>query len=59
MILPAMVLLGMRMIIGERIRPMLVSVDQWITRNAASALGWVLGIAGFLIAGDAITRLLA
>jgi hypothetical protein len=57
MILPAMVLLGMRMIIGERIRPMLVSVDQWITRNAASALGWVLGIAGFLIAVDAITRL--
>jgi hypothetical protein len=59
MILPAMVLLSMRMIVGERIRPMLVSVDQWITRNAASALGWVLGIAGFLIAGDAITKLLA
>lgn len=58
MILPAMVLLSLRMIVGERIRPMLLSVDQWITRNAASALGWVLGIAGFLIAGDAITKLL-
>jgi hypothetical protein len=58
MILPAMVLLSLRMIVGERIRPMLLSVDQWITRNAASALGWVLGIAGFLIAGDAVTKLL-
>lgn len=58
MILPAMVLLSMRMIVGERIRPMLLRVDQWITRNAASALGWVLGIAGFLIAGDGITKLL-
>lgn len=57
MILPAIVLFIMRMIVGERIRPMLLSVDQWITRNAASALGWVLGIAGFLIAGDAITKL--
>jgi hypothetical protein len=58
MILPALVLLSMRMMVGERIRPVLLNVDQWITRNAASALGWVLGIAGFLIAGDAITKLL-
>lgn len=57
MILPALLLLSMRMMVGERIRPVLLNVDQWITRNAASALGWVLGIAGFLIAGDAITRL--
>jgi hypothetical protein len=57
MILPAIVLFIMRMIVGERIRPMLLSVDQWITRNAESALGWMLGIAGFLIAGDAITKL--
>jgi hypothetical protein len=57
MILPAIVLLIIRMIVGERIRPMLLRVDQWITRNAESALGWTLGIAGFLIAGDAITKL--
>lgn len=57
MILPALLLLSMRMMVGERIRPVLLNVDQWITRNATSALGWVLGIAGFLIAGDAITRL--
>jgi hypothetical protein len=57
MILPAIVLLIIRMIVGERIRPMLLRVDQWITRNAESVLGWTLGIAGFLIAGDAITKL--
>ncbi|MDO9477300.1 MAG: GAP family protein [Pseudohongiella sp.] len=57
MILPAMVLLVLRMLLGERIRPMLIKVDRWITQNAASALGWVLGIAGFLIASDALSRL--
>lgn len=57
MILPAMVLLVLRMLLGERIRPMLIQVDGWITKNAASALGWVLGIAGFLIASDAVVRL--
>ncbi|TFH73746.1 hypothetical protein E3V39_11220 [Gammaproteobacteria bacterium LSUCC0112] len=57
MILPAMVLLVLRMLLGERIRPILITVDSWITKNAASALGWVLGIAGFLIASDALTRL--
>ncbi|MDP2284877.1 MAG: hypothetical protein Q8L06_12110 [Pseudohongiella sp.] len=52
-----MVLLVLRKLLGERIRPMLMKVDRWITKNAASALGWVLGIAGFLIASDALSRL--
>ncbi len=57
MILPAMVLLVLRKLLGERIRPKLIKVDSWITKNAASTLGWVLGIAGFLIASDALSRL--
>lgn len=57
MILPATVLLGLRVLLGERIKPALIKVDSWITRNAESALGWVLGIAGFLVARDAIARL--
>ncbi|MDO9521263.1 MAG: GAP family protein [Pseudohongiella sp.] len=57
MILPAMALLPLRLLMAERIRPALVKVDSWITKNAESALGWVLGIAGFLIARDAIARI--
>ncbi|MDO8907414.1 MAG: GAP family protein [Pseudohongiella sp.] len=57
MILPAMALLSMRLLMAERIRPVLIKVDSWITKNAESALGWVLGIAGFLIARDAIARI--
>lgn len=59
MILPALVLLGLRLVLGERIKPTLLRIDSWITRNAETALGWVLGIAGFWISLDAIGRLIA
>ncbi len=57
MILPAIVLLGMRVMFGEQIKPTMMKIDTWITKNAESALGWVLGIAGFWISIDAIGRL--
>ena len=57
MILPAMVLLGMRLVLGDQIKPTLMKIDSWITKNAETALGWVLGIAGFWISIDAIGRL--
>ena len=57
MILPAIVLLLLRQALHEQIQSKLIKVDQWISRNAESALGWTLGIAGFLIAQDAIGRL--
>lgn len=57
MILPAVVLLGMRIAFGEQIKPTLIKVDNWIARNAETTLGWVLGIAGFWITIDAINRL--
>ena len=58
MIMPALCLLVMRRIMHERLQPILVGVDDWICRNAESALGWTLGIAGFLIAQDAVGRLI-
>ncbi|HBN13895.1 MAG TPA: hypothetical protein DD407_02565 [Pseudohongiella sp.] len=57
MILPAIVLLLLRQALHDQIQSALIKVDQWISRNAESALGWTLGIAGFLIAQDAIGRL--
>ncbi|MEX0904065.1 MAG: GAP family protein [Pseudohongiellaceae bacterium] len=57
MILPAMALLSLRQLMDEKVRPTLARIDNWVGKNAETALGWVLGIAGFLIARDAIARL--
>ncbi|HLT63584.1 MAG TPA: GAP family protein [Pseudohongiella sp.] len=57
MIMPALMLMLLRTLFATRIEPALIKVDNWISRNAESALGWTLGVAGFLIARDAITRL--
>lgn len=39
------------------IEPLLLRLNKWITEKAANATGWILGIAGFLVARDAIARL--
>ncbi|WSG07305.1 GAP family protein [Micromonospora sp. NBC_01739] len=57
MVLPAMVLLGVRLAWPRLIEPVLVRLNAWILRSSGSMLGWVLGIAGFLIARDAAMRL--
>ena len=59
MITPALALLLLRRVMHERVQPLLIKIDGWITRNAESAMGWTLGIAGFLIAQDAVGRLLS
>jgi hypothetical protein len=57
MVLPAVVLLAARVAWPARIEPVLARLNGWITRTSGSALGWVLGIAGFLLARDAAVRL--
>jgi hypothetical protein len=57
MIIPAVLLLGGRLALGERIEPLLTRISTWFAEKGASATGWILGIAGFLVARDAITRL--
>lgn len=59
MVLPALALLVTRLVAREVIEPLLGRVDAWVTRTSGAALGWVLGIIGFLIAADAAQRLLA
>ncbi|MEK8108874.1 hypothetical protein NKG94_36460 [Micromonospora sp. M12] len=39
------------------VEPVLARLNTWIVTKAGSALGWILGIAGFLIARDAAARL--
>ncbi|MFI7025829.1 GAP family protein [Micromonospora sp. NPDC049900] len=57
MVLPALVLLAARVAWPRQIEPLLARLNAWIVRSSGSMLGWVLGIAGFLIARDAAVRL--
>jgi hypothetical protein len=57
MVLPALVLLGLRMLLRSRIEALLSRLSGWLERAGAEATAWVLGIAGFLVARDAIGRL--
>ncbi|NJP30509.1 GAP family protein [Micromonospora thermarum] len=57
MVLPAVLLLAARVAWPAGIEPLLARLNTWITRTSGSTLGWVLGIAGFLIARDAAVRL--
>lgn len=57
MVLPALVLLGLRLVAHDRAQPALETVHRWVERNKDEMLGWVLGILGFLLASDALQRL--
>ncbi|MDG4806861.1 GAP family protein [Micromonospora sp. WMMD1120] len=57
MVLPAVLLLGARVARPSLVEPVLARLNAWIVTKAGGALGWILGIAGFLIARDAAVRL--
>ncbi|WP_106396479.1 GAP family protein [Actinocorallia populi] len=57
MVLPATVLLTARVTARSRIEPLLQRMNTWITEKAGGATGWIIAIAGFLVARDAAARL--
>ncbi|MEV6811664.1 GAP family protein [Micromonospora sp. NPDC051296] len=57
MVLPAVLLMGARVAWPRLVEPVLARLNAWIIRSSGSMLGWVLGIAGFLVARDAAVRL--
>jgi hypothetical protein len=57
MVLPALVLLGVRLVLAERVTPLLTRVNNWFEKHAIGATGWILAIVGFLVARDAAFRL--
>jgi hypothetical protein len=57
MVLPALLLLGVRTALGSRIEKPLQLVSAWMSRHLDGALGWVLAIVGILLARDAAFRL--
>ncbi|ASO21283.1 hypothetical protein FHR81_002253 [Actinoalloteichus hoggarensis] len=59
MVLPAVVLIGVRLVAHERIDPLLQRMNAWMTKNGNETLSWIVGIAGFLIAQNAVGALLA
>jgi len=57
MVVPALLLLAARMVSDTHIRPLLLKFDAWISRHGETAVGWILGIVGFLVARDAFAKL--
>lgn len=57
MVLPALVLAAARSIARRRVEPALHRLSAWMSRHSADALGWTLGVVGFLLAADAASRL--
>jgi hypothetical protein len=57
MVLPALVLLAGRLVAAGAVEPLLGRVARWMERSAGETTAWVLGIVGFLLARDALTRL--
>lgn len=57
MVVPALVLLGLRLVARRAVDPVLARIGAWIERNSDDMLGWILGIVGFFVAADAVGRL--
>lgn len=56
MVLPALVLLTLRIVARTAIEPVLTRISNWMIKNAAGTTAWIVGIVGFLIARDAAFR---
>lgn len=57
MVLPAVALIGLRAVLQSRLEPSLRRFEGFLSRHADSAIGWAMGITGFLIARDAAARI--
>ena len=57
MVTPALLLLLLRQLGQRLVQPVLTWLDTWVARHGESAVGWIIGIAGFLIARDAFAKL--
>lgn len=56
MILPALVLLVLRITAHHRVEPLLRRATRWLERSGAELTSWTVGIVGFLLARDALVR---
>ncbi len=54
MVLPALVLLGVRVALHDRITPALGRIEAWMSRNAGEATAWVLFLLGLYLVSEAL-----
>lgn len=59
MILPAALLLLLRIVAHEKIDPFLQRISDWFSKNSAKAIGWTVGGIGIGLAINATVRLIA
>lgn len=57
MVVPALLLLTLRQFSHSLVEPLLLKLDAWISRHGETTVGWIIGIAGFLVARDALAKL--
>lgn len=57
MVLPALVLLAVRLLARRLVESPLRRLEGWMTRTAGETTAWIVGIVGFLIARDAASVL--
>ncbi len=57
MVLPALVLLAVRLAATRLVEPWLERADAWMSERSGVAVSWVVGIVGFLVGLDALQRL--
>jgi hypothetical protein len=57
MVLPPLVLLGLRLAFADRVTPVLTRVNGWFQQHAVGATGWILAVVGFFLAVDAGSQL--
>lgn len=57
MITPALVLLGIRIALHDRITGLLTRIERWMTKNSRETIAWVLFIVGLYLTGGAIDAL--
>lgn len=57
MVLPALVLLGARLLARRAVEPLLRRIASWMERSGAETTSWIVGIVGAVVALDALDRL--
>lgn len=57
MVLPALVLLALRLVSRRHVEPFLQRIARWMEKSGGEATAWTVGIVGFLIARDAVGRM--
>lgn len=57
MILPALVLLGLRLALHERLSPLLTRIETWMQRSSHEMIAWVLFLVGVYVGAGAAQEL--